>query len=250
MADELATLMVGLTTDNPTWGYPRIQGELLNLGSRVAARTIARVRKTHGIEPAPRPTSTTGRQLLRRPAAGIVAGDFFSVDTVSRRRLSVPCFIHHRTRRVFLAAMTTNPTRDGVTPCARHVTADLRDPGAAVRYLLGDRDGTVGPSVDAVWPGEGASVLRRPVRAPHANAVAERWVHTGRSECTDRLLVVHQGHLRRVLDRDVRHFNDHRPHRGLALRPPLQPASSRPAQSTSIRRQEVLGGLINEYHAA
>ena len=219
-----------LATDNPSWGYQRIQGELLSLGHRVAASTNARVLKTHGIEPAPRRTSTTWRQFLRRQAAGIVACDFFSVDTVSLRRLYVLFFIHHGTRRVFLAGMTTNPTRDWVTQCARNVTEDLRDAGVAVRYLLRDRDGKFGPSFDAVWQGEGASVLRSPVRAPNANAVAERWVRTVRSECTDRLLIVNEGHLRRVLNRYVRHYNDHRPHRGLALRPPVRPAASRPAR--------------------
>lgn len=126
----------------------------------------------------------------------------------------------------------------------------MRDAGVGVRYLRRDHDGKFGPSFDAVWQGEGARVLPTPVRVPNANAVAERWVRTVRSECTDRLLVVNEGHLRGVLDRSVRHYNDHRPHRGLSLRPPVQPVSSRPAQIKSIRRQEVLGGLINEYHAA
>ena len=112
---------------------------------------------------------------------------------------------------------------------------------------------------DAVWQGEGASILRCPVRAPNTNAIAERWVRTVRSECTDGLLIVNEGHLRRVLDRYVRHYNQHRPHRGLALRPPLPSTPSTPltpstpsspATIASIRRQEVLGGLINEYHAA
>ena len=83
IADELATLIVRMATDNPTWGYQRIQGELLNLGHRVAASTIAKVLKSHGIDPAPRRTSTTWRQFLRRQAVGIVACDFFSVDTVA-----------------------------------------------------------------------------------------------------------------------------------------------------------------------
>ena len=192
IADELATLIIALATDNPTWGYLRIQGELLSLGHRVAASTIAKVLRTHGIKPAPRRTSTTWRQFLRRQAASIVACDFFSVDTVSLRRLYVLFFIHHRTRRVFFAGVTTNPNREWVTQCARNVTEDLRDAGVTVRYLLRDRDGKFGPGFDAVWQGERASVLRSPVRAPNANAVAERWVRTVRSECTDRLLILNE----------------------------------------------------------
>jgi putative transposase len=139
-----------------------------------------------------------------------------------------------------------------VDPTARNVTEGLRDAGVGVNYLLRDRDGKFGPGFDAVWRGEGASVLRSPVRAPNANAVAERFVRTVRSECTDRLLILNERHLRlrRVLDRYVRHYNGHRPHRGLALRPPLRLAASRPATIAIIRRQEVLGRLINEYHAA
>ena len=196
-------------------GVPqRIQGELLSLGHRVAASTIAKVLRTHGIKPAPRRTSTTWRQFLRRQAASIVAAcDFFSVDTVSLRRLYVLFFIHHRTRRVFFAGITTNPNREWVTQCARNVTEDLRDAGVTVRYLLRDRDGKFGPGFDAVWQGERASVLRSPVRAPNANAVAERWVRTVRSECTDRLLILNERHLRRALDRYVSHYNAHRPHR-------------------------------------
>ncbi len=193
---------------DPT-GYQRIRGELLSLGHRIAESTIAKVLGTHGIDPAPRRTSATCRQFLRQQAASIVACDFFSVDTVSLRRLYVLFFIHHGTRRVFLAGITTNPARDWVTQCARNVTEDLRDAGVAVKYLLRDRDGKFGPGFDAVWQGEGASVRRSPVRAPNANAVAERWVRTVRSECTDRLLILSEGHLRRVLDRYVRHYNEH-----------------------------------------
>ena len=107
--------------------------------------------------------------------------------------------------------------------------------------------------MDALWQGESASTLRSPVRAPDANAVAERWVRTARSERADRPLILDEGHLRRALDRYVHHYNQHRPHRGLALHPPLRPTASmlsKPATITSTRRQQFLGGLINEYHAA
>jgi len=179
-----------MATDNPAWGYQRIRGELLHLGHRVAASMIARVLKTHGIKPASRRTSATWRQFLRLQAASIVACDFFSVDTISLRRLYVLFFIHHGSRRVFLAGVTTNPTSNWVTQVARNVTPELRDAGIAVKYLLRDRDDKFGPGFDAVWESEGASIVRSPVRAPNANAVAERWIRTVRSGCTDRLLIL------------------------------------------------------------
>jgi len=253
IADELAELIVRLATDNPTWGYQRIQGELLSLGHWVAASTIGKVLRTHSLDPAPRRSSATWRQFLCQQAASIVACDFFSVDTVSLRRLYVLFFIHHGTRRVFLAGITTHPTWEWVTQCARNVSADLREAGLAVKDVLRDRDAKFGLGFDAVWQGEGASIVRCPVRAPNANAICERWVRTVRSECTDRLLIVNERHLRRVLGRYVRHYNEHRPHRALELHSPQRQtlsARTTPATIRSIRRHEVLGGLVNEYHAA
>ena len=209
IADETARLIVRMATDNPTWGYQRIQGELLGLGHLVAKSTIAKVLKAHGIDPARRRTSTSWRQFLRRQA-GMVACDFFSVDTVCLRRLYVLFFVHHRTRRVFLGAITSNPTWDWVTQCARNLTAETPDAGISVRFLLRDRDEKFEPSFDPVWRGEGASIVPSPVTAPNANAICERWARTVRSQCTDRLLILNQGHLRRVLARYTRHHNQHR----------------------------------------
>jgi putative transposase len=136
IGEDLVTLIVAMASDNPTWGYQRIRGELLGLGHRVAASTIAQVLKTHGLGPALRRMSATWRQLLRQQASSIVACDFFSVDTVPLRRLYVLFFIHHASRRVFLAGITTNPTWAWVTQCARNVTADLRDAGIGVKFVL------------------------------------------------------------------------------------------------------------------
>jgi putative transposase len=223
----------------------------LSLGHRVAASTIAKVLKSHDIDPAPRPS--TWRQFLRRQAAGIAACDFFSADTASLRPLYVLFFIHHGTRRVSLAGTTRDPTGGWATQCARNVSPGLRDAGVAVKYLLGDRDGKSGPGSDAVWEGEGANVVRGPGRAPDADAIAERRVRTVRPERPDRLLIVNEAHLRRVLDRYVRHYNENPRHRSLALHSPQPRAPAAPPEPATvprILRQEGLGGLINEYHAA
>jgi putative transposase len=124
-----------------------VRGELLSLGHRVAASTISRVLRSHGIGPTRRRTSTTWRQFLRRQAGGIVACDFFPVDAVSLR-----LFYSSSTIGLggsLLAGTTTNPTRAWVTQCAGNVTEDLRDAGVVVRYLLRDHDGKFGPTFDA-----------------------------------------------------------------------------------------------------
>ncbi len=87
--------------------------------------------------------------------------------------------------------------------------------------LLRDRDATFPPAFDAVFASEGLRVVRTPVRAPRANAVAERWVGTVRRECLDRLLILGRGHLEAALREFVEHYNLARPHRSLDLRPPL-----------------------------
>ena len=125
ITDERVTLIVRMALDNPTWGYQRIRGELLGRRHRVAASTIAKVLKAHGLESAPRRSFPTWRQFLRQQAAGIVDCDFFSVDTISLCRLYVLFFIHHGSRRVFLAGITTNPTWAWVSQMARNATADL-----------------------------------------------------------------------------------------------------------------------------
>ena len=171
---------------------------------------------------------------------------------VSLRRLYVLFLIHHGSRRVFVSGVTGNPTRQWVAQQARYVTPALAGAGVRTRYLLRDRDDKFGPAFDALWEGEGGIVVRTPIRAPDANAVAERRVRTAHSECADRLLILNERHLQRVLEPYVRHNNEHRPHRSLQLRAPLQHMTRAPSAVTiaSIRGRQVLGGLINEYHAA
>jgi hypothetical protein len=133
-------LIVRLATENPRWGYQRIRGELLHLGGRVSASSIARVLRANGLQPAPRPASTTWRSFLRRQAAGIVACDFLTVDTVFLHRLYVLFFIQLRTRRVHLAGVTANPTGAWVAQQARNLAVALDEEATAVRFLIRDRD--------------------------------------------------------------------------------------------------------------
>jgi len=180
-----------------------------------------------------------------------VACDFFTVDTVWLRRLYVLFFIELGTRRVHLAGVTANPDGGWVAQQARNLMLVLGDQGRQVRFLLRDRDAKFTRSFDDVFRSEGAEVLRTPVQAPNANAYAERWIGTIRAECLDWLLIVGRGHLEQVLRVYAAHYNTHRPHRALELRPPDPPAGlhvAREREPSTVRRRDRLGGLLHEYH--
>jgi len=133
---------------------------------------------------------------------------------------------------------------------------DLGERASQSRFLVRDRDraGQFTEAFDAVLAGAGIEVVKIPPRSPRANAYAERWVRTVRSECTDRMLIAGPRHLRAVLDEYVTHYNQHRPHRARKLRPPdsggviTGPVAGLAA--ARIRRRKVLGGLIHEYERA
>jgi putative transposase len=144
----------------------------------------------------------------------------FTVETVWLRRLHVLFFIELDTRRVHLTGVTANPDGRWVTQQARNLLLVLGEQGRQVRFLVHDRDAKCCRGFDEVFRSEGGEVLRTPVRAPTANAHAERWVRTVRAECLDWLLIVGRGHLEQVLRIYVQHDNRHRPHRALLLQPP------------------------------
>jgi putative transposase len=246
-------LIVRLARENPRWGYQRIKGELLRLGVQVSATAIRSTLRRHGLDPAPRRAPGTWRAFLRQQAAGIIACDFFTVDTVWLRRLYVLVFIELDSRRVYLAGVTANPDRAWVTQQARNLLLVLDERGRRLRFLLRDRDAKFSRSFDDVFRAEGLEVLRTPVQAPKANAYAERWVRTVRAECLDWLLIVGRGHLERVLRVYVKHYNEHRPHRALELEAPDRPfglAVVGEDRQGRVRRRDLLGGLIHEYHRA
>jgi putative transposase len=117
------------------------------------------------------------------------------------------------------------------------------------RFLLRDHDAKFTRSFDEVFGSGGGQVLRTPIRAPKANAYAERWVQTVRAECLDWTLVLGQRHLRRLLRGYIRHYNQQRPHRSLALAVPEAGEPKSPELNPrEVRRREVLGGLIHEYY--
>jgi putative transposase len=182
-----AELILRLGQENPRWGYQRIRGELLKLGVRVSATTIRTVLLRHGPSPAPRRSSPTWSEFLRSQAEGILAFDFFTVETIASRTLYVLFAIQLSTRRVHVSGATRNPDSAWVTQQARNLVMDDRLEG--LRFVLHDRDAKFSGPFDEIFRTEGIRVIRTPIRAPKANAFAERFVRTVRGECLDHILV-------------------------------------------------------------
>src|SRR5256884_949687 len=241
-------LVLRFARETPRWGYPRIAGELLKLGLRVSPSTVRRILLTARSGPAPRRSGPSWQQFLRQQAASMLASDFFTVETISLRRFYVLFFIELESRRVHLAGCTTNPTGAWVTQQARNLT--FTGVFERVRFLIHDRDSKFAASFDEVFRSEGIKVIQTPIRAPQANAYAERFVRTVRAECLDWLLIIGRRHLESVLRIYTAHYNRERPHRGLALLPPDATNADTPASRGAIKRRDRLGGLIHEYHSA
>jgi hypothetical protein len=189
--------------ENPRWGCVRIKGELAKLGIRVSASAIRTLLRRNGLGPAPRRSGPTWAEFLRSQARGILATDFFTLETIWLRTLYVS-FIELGTRRVHLAGVNAHPDSGWVTQTARNLSWDLPGRGR-FRYLIRDRDSKYTRSFDAVFAADGIEAILTPVRAPKANAFAERWVRTVRRECLDWTLVLGRRHLERALREYVAH---------------------------------------------
>jgi transposase InsO family protein len=250
LSPEVVELVLRLARENRSWGCVRIQGELRKLGVRVGATSVRRVLRSHGLGPAPRRSGPTWAQFLRAQAKGVIAMDFFTVDTVLSKRLYVLFAIEHATRRVHIAGVTANPDNPFVTQAARELTSDLEDAGRPAKFLVRDRDPKFSQSFDDIFKASSTRVIRTPVRSPRANAFAERFVRTVRSECLDWTLVLGRRHLCSVLREYVAHYNEARPHRGLDLGVPSGRAVPAGPVPAVVHRRDVLGGLVHQYEAA
>lgn len=252
--EEIRTLVLRLARENPRWGYQRIAGELNGLGIAVSATTVAKILRQAGLGPVGERSGPSWRAFLRAQAQSMLAVDFFTVETISLQRLYVLFFIELGSRRVHFTGCSASPDGAWVTQQARQFAWTLQEQPGRFRFLIRDRDSKFTRDFDAVFASEGIEIIKTPVRAPKANAFAERFVRTARTECLDWLLIVNRRHLVRALRIFVDHYNSHRPHRSLNLRPP-EPSARRlrptpTSDATVIERCDRLGGLIHEYNLA
>jgi transposase InsO family protein len=252
---EVGRLILRLARENSHWGYVRIVGELRKLGVTVSATLVRNVLARAGLPPAPGRASSSWRSFLRQHGNTILACDLFTLDSVWLQRLYVLFFVSIGTRRVEYVACTSKPDTAWTSQQARNLLMDLGDRSQRRRFLIHDRDTKFTRGFDSIFRSEAIEIIRTPIQAPNANAYAERWIGSVRRECLDRLLIVGRRQLEHVLRVYIRHFNQHRPHRALDLRPPDHASGADPPPTAilytaQIRRRDLLGGLLHEYEAA
>jgi transposase InsO family protein len=213
----------------------------------VGRSTVAAVLKRHQIPPAPTRgrRSTIWRQWYRHYRQQVLACDFFTQESLLLQTIFVLFFIEVRTRRVYLAGCTRQPTAAWVTQQARNVVWQLQDEALPVRVLLHDRDGKFPTAFDVVFQSEGLQLAQSPPRCPWANGIAERWIRSARQECLDHRLILNERHLYRVLSEYTRFYNERRPHQGLGQQCPV-PLARGPDQGP-VQRRDVLGGMLHDY---
>lgn len=237
---EVRDLIRRLSRENPRWGTPRIQSELALLGYEVAESTVA----TYMIKQ-PKPPSQTWRTFLTNHANQIVACDFFIVPTVTFRVLYVFVLLRHKDRRILHVNVTPNPTADWTV--LQIVQAFPYD--SAPRFLLRDNDGIYGANFRQTVESLGIQEVRTAFRSLWQNPYVERVIGSIRRECLDRLIVLNESGLRKILDEYVRYYNEHRCHQSLASNAPL-PRKPDPPANGRLLSTPVLGGLHHTYRRA
>lgn len=243
-------LVLRLARQNAGWGYRRVHGELTGLGVKVCPATVWNILQAAGVDPSPRRAGPTWREFCTAQAKTMLACDFDHVDAIFLRRLYILFVIELETRRVHLLGITHHPTGPWATQVARNFVSTLEEHSHSFRRLIRDRDSKFVTAFDAVFASTGNSVLGTPIQAPRANAYAERWIRTLRTECLDRMPIFGTAHLPVVLDEYLEHYHTHRPHRSLDQQPPAGPRLSLITGDlcdTQVDRKEVLRGLINQH---
>jgi putative transposase len=232
----IRALILRLANENPTWGYRRIAGEIAGLGRKVSPATVWAILKKAGFDPAPQRGDLTWGQFLKAQTSGILACDFFSVETIMLTRLYCFAVVEHVTRRVHVLGVTAHPTAGWVVQHARNLMLDLGDRADDFRFMIRDRDSKFTALFDEVFKTEGIRVVLTAPQAPRMNAIMEP-VGGQRTPGTPRP----DSHCERTPPTQG-------PHR---VRSPLQHASSAPSPGhdadIKVIRRDRLGGLLHEY---
>jgi putative transposase len=211
---------------------------------------VRRILRARQSRPAPRKVGTSWRAFLRTPADGLLACDFFHVDTIFLRGLYVLFVMDVGTRRVHVLGVTSSPDGAWTAQQARNLLMGLGNRISSFRFLIRDRAVKFISVFDTIFGAVGVRTVRIPPRTPRANCYPKRWIRTARAECTDRMLIYGERHLRSVLGQYAGHYNGHRPHQSRQQRSPDQKAQVSALLNLPIQRRKVLGGVISEYYQA
>jgi putative transposase len=248
--EELVGLVVRMASENPTWGYTRIQGAMTNLGHTLGRGTIRGILKEQGIEPAPeRGKGMPWAVFLKAHWKGLAAADFFTVEVWSWQGLLthyVLFVIELATRRVCIAGITVQPDACWMMQVSRNLLDVVDGPLVDKQYLILDRDTKYCAEFRRAFARQGLQVIRLPPPSPNLNAFAERYVRSVKEECLSKLIPIGQGMLRRALQAYVAHYHLERNHQGLgnAL---ITPRPAKGHQNGPISRRPRLGGILNYY---
>jgi hypothetical protein len=244
--DQMEHLIVRLAKENLRWGYYRIEGELTKLGFDISLTTVRNVLGRNGIVPAPvRHGSIGWKTMMKHYKQQLLCSDFFVVESLFLRTYYVLFFLEIGTRRVHLAGVTANPNGQWVAQQARQYVWAIEDSEATFRCLIHDNDKKLTDAFDDVFQSKQIRVIHTPIGAPNANSFAERWVRSVREECLDHVLVLNESHLRRVLQTYVDYYNSCRPHQSLEQQSPIP--YPEPTNTGSVRKRQLLGGILNDY---
>src|SRR4030095_10476150 len=214
---EIRHLVVRMATENPSWGYTRIQGALKNVGHRVARSTIAGILKAEGIPPS-RERPTTWRTFLRAHWSVLLAADFFTTEVWTARGLVTYYtlfVIELKSRRVHVAGSGPYPDEAFVIQAMRDLANEFDGAMADGCVLICDRDRKWSPGVLKFLERERVRIVQTPFRAPNCNAYAERFVRSIREECLERVILLGERHLRRTITEFVTHYHRERNHQGI-----------------------------------
>ena len=241
---EIRALILRMAAENPTWGAPRIHGELLKLGFVLSEPTVSRWLRA--LNRAPDPTQRW-LTFLRNHREAIAAMDFFTVPTLTFGVLYCFFVIGHDRRRILRFSVTRNPSAPWIVQQIREAWPYA----PAHRFLLFDRDAKFGYDVVSFAREMGSTPVRTAFRSPWQNGVAERWVGSCRRDLLDHVIVMSEHHLKRLLAEYVRYYHEDRTHLGLAKDTPAgRPTAPRSADGSKIQSFPRLGGLHHRYAPA
>jgi putative transposase len=254
-AEATANLILKIATENLTWGYKKLHGELKKLGIKIGLSTISDILKRAGHHPVPdkgrgRPPCTW-KLFLSSHMETLVATDFFTKPVLTWRGwvdAYVLVFIHIGSRRVFISPATFNPTEEWVLQQSRNASMWLQDLGIHAKHLIRDRDTKYSARFDQFWKSSGTKIIRTPVRTPVANSFVECYIGKAKRECLNHFFCISLDQLNYINRQWLAYYNNERPHQGVDIGNKVLRPGFKPTDKGEIKREQRLGGVISWYY--